>query len=330
VSGRAAPQPATHFGRLIGASAAMRGVYRLLEKVAASDLPVLITGESGTGKELVARELHDRGRRRDAPFVTVNCAAIAETLFESELFGHERGAFTGAIAQKRGRIEVADTGTLFLDEIGEVPVQTQVKLLRFLQEREFERVGGSGPIRVDVRIIAATNRDLPSAIRSGHFREDLFYRLNVIHVALPPLRERDGDVDLLARHCAAEVSAGLGQEKRLAPDALQALRAYSWPGNVRELQNVVERALVLAEGSEVHASDLPPEIRMDAVRSRADPIDQDLNLGRRLAALERDLLEQALDRAGGDLSRAAALLGVSRANLLQRLKRYGLTTKGGS
>jgi two-component system response regulator HydG len=310
------------FGRLIGDSPAMDRVYRLLAKVAQNDLPVLITGESGTGKELVARELHERGPRRQNPFVTVNCAAITETLFESELFGHERGAFTGATSQKRGRIEVADTGTLFFDEIGEIPPQTQVKLLRFLQEREFERVGGSKPIRVDVRIVAATNRDLSAAIRSGLFREDLFYRLHVIPVSLPPLRERGRDTELLARYFSREVSRSLGREKRLSEDVLRAVRAYRWPGNVRELQNAVERALVLAEADEVQLADLPAEIR--AALRTAEPPEEDLNLARRLQTLERELLTSALARGAGDLSEAARLLGISLEVLERKLADHGL------
>jgi transcriptional regulator with GAF, ATPase, and Fis domain len=320
-----AAQPSdARFGRFLGASPAMRRVYRLLEKVADNDLPVLITGESGTGKELFARELHDRSARRTAPFVTVNCAAIAETLFESELFGHERGAFTGAIAQKRGRIELADCGTLFLDEIGEIPAQTQVKLLRFLQEHEFERVGGSGPIHVDVRIVAATNRDLPAAIRMGQFREDLFYRLNVIPVALPPLRERDGDVDLLAAHFVSELSRTLARDKRLSEEALRALRAYPWPGNVRELENMIERALVLSDGDDVGVDDLPAEIRGTFAEPAPSPPEEDLNLARRLGALERELLVRALERSEGDLAQAATLLGVKRSALVEKLRRHGL------
>jgi DNA-binding NtrC family response regulator len=308
------------FGRLLGASGPMLRIYRLLAKVAANDLPVLITGESGTGKELVARELHDRGARRDGPFVTVNCAAITETLFESELFGHERGAFTGASAQKRGRIEAADSGTLFFDEIGEIPPQTQVKLLRFLQEREFERVGGNRALRVDVRIVAATNRDLAQAMRTGLFREDLFYRLNVIPVSLPPLRERGEDAALLAEHFAREVSVETGREKRLSAAALEAVRSYPWPGNVRELWNAVERAHVLADGEQIEVGDLPSEIRA-ASRSREL---EDLHLGRRLAALERELIARALARAGGDPARAAAWLGLDAGTLARKRGEHGL------
>jgi DNA-binding NtrC family response regulator len=323
------PRPEARYGRFVGASLAIRRVYQLLDKVARTDLPVLITGQSGTGKELVARELHDRGPRAAGPFVTVNCAAITETLFESELFGHERGSFTGAWNQKRGRIEVAAGGTLFFDEIGEIPQQTQVKLLRFLQEREFERVGGSGPIRVDVRIIAATNRDLPSAIRAGQFREDLFYRLNVVPVALPPLRERDGDIDLLAYHFADEVSRSLGRSKRLSAEALAVLRAHSWPGNVRELENAVERALVLAESDVVGVADLPAEILGGATGSATPPPEEDLDLRRRIAVLEKEILARALVRAGGDLGQAADLVGLKRAVLTRKLRQHGLLSDPG-
>jgi DNA-binding NtrC family response regulator len=321
-------RPTVRYGRFIGASPAIRRVYELLEKVARTDLPVLITGESGTGKELVARELHDRGPRARGPFVTVNCAAITETLFESELFGHERGSFTGAINQKRGRIEVADGGTLFFDEIGEIPQQTQVKLLRFLQEREFERVGGNGPIRVDVRIIAATNRDLPSAIRAGQFREDLFYRLNVVPVALPPLRERTGDIDLLAQHFADVVSRSLGRKKRLSEEALAVLRAHPWPGNVRELENAVERALVLSESDLVGALDLPAEI-LGSTGLVPPPREEDLNLTRRTAILEREILSRAMARTGGDLEKTASLVGLKRAALTRKLRQHGLLPEAG-
>ena len=311
-------------GRFIGRSQAMEKVFKLLGKIAQSELPVLITGESGTGKELFAQELHERSRRKDKPFVAVNCAAITETLFESELFGHERGAFTGAVAQKRGRFEVADGGTLFLDEIGEIPPQTQVKLLRVLQERHFERVGGNKRVSADVRVVAATNRDLPEAIKTGQFREDLFYRLNVIPVTLPPLRERDDDVEILAVWLLGEL-APQGRGLRFLPEALRALRAYTWPGNVRELRNAVERATVLADGEEIGLSQLPREVRAAGVAMAqplfADP--EDLDLARRLGALERELVDKAMDRARQDCDRAAELLGIPSAELDDKLRAWG-------
>jgi DNA-binding NtrC family response regulator len=321
-AGSAAFSGAT-FGRFIGRSAPMLRVYRLIEKIATSDLPVLITGESGTGKELLARELHDRGKRKEGPFVAVNCGAITETLFESELFGHERGAFTGAVAQKRGRIETADGGTLFLDEVGELPVSTQVKLLRVLQDHQFERVGSNKKITADVRVIAATNRELPAAIKSGQFREDLFYRLNVIHVALPPLRERGDDVLLLAEMFSAELAKAGEPPKHIGADSRAALRAYSWPGNVRELRNAIERATVLADTDEIVLAHLPAELRAAAVAIAqpllADP--EDLNLGRRLLALELELVEKALERAGGDEALAAEYLGIDAAALADKRAR---------
>src|SRR5512140_18988 len=247
---------------LVGSSEPMRRVLEQVRKVASTDATVLVTGESGTGKELVARAIHDAGPRRDGPFVTVSCAAIPEGLLESELFGHERGAFTGAIKRKLGRFELADGGTLFLDEVGEIPPSIQVKLLRVLQERTIERVGGEGSIGVDVRLVSATHRDLARMVAEGRFRQDLYYRLDVVPIRLPPLRDRAGDVEELARSFLARAAPRLGRKVTgFTPEAMELLRRHRWPGNVRELQNLVEQALVFADGPEVGAADLPEGVR---------------------------------------------------------------------
>src|SRR5512143_3329363 len=247
---------------LVGQSAAMRQVYEVVGKVADSPSTVLVTGESGTGKELVAQALHRGSSRRDKPLIKVNCAAIPKDLVESELFGYERGAFTGAVGSKPGRFELADGGTLFLDEIGEVPVEMQVKLLRALQESEFERVGGIKTMRVDVRLVAATNRDLKKLIANGSFREDLFYRLNVVPIRLPALRERATDIPELVAHFIAKYNQRLGKRvERVDDDAMQMLLGYGWPGNIRELENVLERSVLFAEGPVIHASSLPDSLR---------------------------------------------------------------------
>ncbi|MBW1974317.1 MAG: sigma 54-interacting transcriptional regulator [Deltaproteobacteria bacterium] len=251
------------FGNLIGKSAVMQKLYDTIEKIAPSKATVLITGESGTGKELIARAIHFNSPRRDKAFVSINCGAIPETLLESELFGHEKGAFTGAVQRRKGRFEIAHRGTVFLDEVSEMSPYLQVKLLRILQEMEFERVGGTDTIHVDVRVIAASNRDLKEEIKKGRFREDLYYRLNVVHVHVPPLRERKEDIPLLVRHFLDKYGTESGIENiRIARDALKCLMDYDWPGNVRELENVIERAVVLCSGSEITINDLPPEVRM--------------------------------------------------------------------
>ena len=249
------------FSNIIGKSAAMQRIYRLIEKVAPSRATVLITGESGTGKELIARAIHFNSPRAERPFISVNCGALPETLLESELFGHEKGAFSGAVSQRKGRFELAHEGTLFLDEISEMSSPLQVKLLRILQEMEFERVGGSQSLKVDVRVVAASNRDLHIEVAEGRFRSDLFYRLNVVHVPLPPLRERKDDIPLLVNHFLRKYAVG---ERlcnfRIEPEAMRLLLDYQWPGNVRELENVIERAIILSNGEEIMAKDLPPEV----------------------------------------------------------------------
>ncbi len=258
----ATPAPSgARFG-IIGSSQGIAELYAILERVADTPTTVLITGESGTGKELVARALHEHSSRKDKPFIKVNCAAIPKELIESELFGYERGAFTGAVASKPGRFELANGGTLFLDEIGEIPIEMQVKLLRALQESEFERVGGIKTIRVDVRLVAATNRDLKKLIAAGSFREDLFYRLNVVPIRLPALRERTGDIPLLAEHFLAKFNERLRKKvEGLDADATEVLVQYPWPGNIRELENVIERAVLFCDESKLHAKDLPPDVR---------------------------------------------------------------------
>ncbi|MBI3073533.1 MAG: sigma-54-dependent Fis family transcriptional regulator [Deltaproteobacteria bacterium] len=331
---------------LLGKSASMGLVRDLISRVAGSDATVLITGESGTGKELVARALHDASARAKGPLVAINCAAIPETLLESELFGHERGAFTGAVRRVRGRFEVAHKGTLFLDEIGEVPLMMQVKLLRAVQEKTFERVGGEQPISIDVRIIAATNRELARAVAEGKFREDLYYRLRVIEVALPPLRERREDIMLLANHFAESFARKFGRAvEGFEPAAAAALEAYAWPGNVRELLHAVERAVVMGADQVIRAPDLPAEVRMGTgLRGVGGPLARGVGaagLGagaatggggvRGVAEVERALeddmkarLIAALEEARGNKARAAEILGMKRSTYYFNLKKYGL------
>lgn len=252
------------FGNIIGKSSAMQRIYQLIEKVAPAKATVLITGESGTGKELIAKAIHFNSPRREQPFITVNCGAIPETLLESELFGHERGAFSGAVSQRKGRFELAHEGTLFLDEISEMSPPLQVKLLRVLQEMEFERVGGSQSLKVDVRVVAASNRNLKEEVAAGRFRSDLFFRLNVVHVLLPPLRARKDDILLLVDHFLKKYPPPGGRPLRMDSEAMRYLLDYPWPGNVRELENVIERAVILCNGEQILARDLPPEIREPA------------------------------------------------------------------
>jgi two-component system NtrC family response regulator len=319
-------------GELVGATEPMQRLFRLIERAAATDSTVLITGESGTGKELVARAIHYGGRRREGAFVAVNCAALAPTLLESELFGHEKGAFTGAIKTKIGRLEQAHGGTIFLDEIAEITPALQTKLLRALQERTFERVGGTDPITVDIRVIAATNRDLEQGIQAGSFREDLYYRLNVITIHAPPLRERLEDVPLLCAAFLAEKAEEHGvRPKALTPEALAALQGYSFPGNVRELENILERAMVLCDGDVITPADLPMMQR----RPRAN-LDQFLGqikggwveLQQVVHDLERQLIERAIaeygDRPNEEIAR---LLGTSRRVLELRLAEYGISKR---
>ena len=316
------------FGNLIGKSKKMRDIFDTIQKVAPSGATVLIEGESGTGKELVARSIHFNGPRREKPFVAVNCSALAENLLESELFGHEKGAFTGAVASKKGRFELADGGTLFLDEIGELSPNLQVKLLRVLQEKLFERVGGVRTISVDIRIIAATNKDLQQEMQDGRFREDLYYRLNVVHIVLPPLKERQEDIRLLVNHfikkyaserqSAAPVT-GVDQEvDRLFFD-------YNWPGNIRELENVIERVMILCPGEIIRVSDLPKGFKDNVYNTlHLDGIPADAKLYDTLALIEKALIERALKMSNNVQSHAAAMLGIGKSGLNQKIKKYNL------
>jgi DNA-binding NtrC family response regulator len=312
---------------LIGSGAGMRRVFETIQKVAETDLTVLIRGESGTGKELVAQALHNRSARRHRPFVAVNCAAISRELVESELFGHEKGAFTGADARRQGRFEAAEGGTVFLDEIGDMPPETQAKILRVLQERAFERVGGTRPIEVDVRVVAATHRNLEEEVKAGRFREDLYYRLKVVEVELPPLRERAEDVPALAQRFLEEVTDRVGREKkRIGEDALAALVRYPWPGNVRELRNAIEQAVVLAPRPVLEASDLRlpgPEGPPTAEAGNAGLAFSDAKK-RAVERFERAFLLQALRSHGGNISRAAESVGMVRQSLQQKIRELGL------
>jgi nitrogen regulation protein NR(I) len=324
---------------LVGQSPAMRQVYEVVGKVADSPSTVLVTGESGTGKELVAQALHRGSSRRDKPLIKVNCAAIPKDLVESELFGYEKGAFTGAVGSKPGRFELADGGTLFLDEIGEIPLEMQVKLLRALQESEFERVGGIKTIRVDVRLITATNRDLKALIAAGRFREDLFYRLNVVPIALPPLRDRKEDVPLLVQHFIEKYDRRLGKKvERVDEEAMQLLMRYPWPGNIRELENLVERSVLFADGPVISAAQLPDSLREKApgppvpiaavgpLGAIAAPSGASMKeiVRQAQAELERELITRALEETGGNVTRAAKRLQISRKSLQIKMKELGL------
>jgi two-component system response regulator AtoC len=323
--------------KIIGADKAMTEIYTILEKVADTPATVLITGESGTGKELIARALHENSSRASNAFIRVNCGAIPRDLMEAELFGHERGAFTGAVNTKPGRFELAHAGTLFLDEIGEIPVEMQVKLLRAIQEGEIDRVGGIKPITVDVRLIAASNRDLRKEIAAGRFREDLFYRLNVMPIHLPPLRERRTDIPLLAEHFLRIHAVRFRKPvTQLSPDALEALVNYAWPGNIRELENVVERCVLLSDGDTIRLRDLAPEVRAAAPGAAAGDDDDD---GDESAAgagglkeqvreatvrLEREMIVRALAQTGHNVTQTARLLKISRKSLQIKMKELGL------
>ncbi len=317
---RAAVIERHQFAGIIGNSAAMHELLDLAGRVAASDATVLITGESGTGKEVLAKGIHYTGGRSGGPFVAVNCAAIPENLIESELFGHVKGSFTGAVRDREGKFEQADGGTIFLDEIAELRTDLQAKILRALQERTVDRVGGR-PVSVDVRVIAATNRDLERAVKEGSFREDLFYRLSVVTLQMPPLRERREDIPLLAEHFLRKF--GRGAAASIEPDTLAALTAYGWPGNVRELENTMERALVLKRGESITTTDLPERI----TRGREGASDIILNLpeeGISLEELERTLIRMALEKQKGNQTRAAEYLGITRPTLIYRMEKYGL------
>jgi len=317
------------WGSIVGESKAMADVFSIMRRVADTPTTVLVTGESGTGKELIARGIHRASSRSAAPFVSINCAAVPENLLESELFGYEKGAFTGAVSLKQGKFEFADHGSLFLDEVGEMSLNLQVKLLRVLQEQEFQRVGGNKDIRVDVRIIAATNKDLKEEVEAGRFRSDLFFRLNVVSIQVPPLRERRSDIPVLVAHFLGKFEAKLGRHiEEVAPDVISALYSYSWPGNVRELENVIERAMVLCRGQKIVPEDLPPEIR--ETPEIEDGLDSLISWERSLAdtldAIEERMIRQALKKAGNVQAQAAKTLGVSRSNLQYKMKKYGLLT----
>jgi two-component system NtrC family response regulator len=309
------------FENIIGASEKIGEVLNMAGRVASSNASVLITGESGTGKELLAKGIHYNSSRAEGPFVAVNCAAIPENLIESELFGHMKGAFTGAIRDKEGKFELAGGGTLFLDEIGELRIDLQAKILRALQERQVDRVGGSHPISVDVRVIAATNKDIERAVKEGSIREDLFYRLSVIMLHMPPLRERRDDIPLLVRHFLKKFNAGT--DMRIDAEVLSAIKAYGWPGNVRELENVIEHASVLRRGDVIFLADLPDKLK----REKASVENIIFNLpdeGISLEELEKSLIIKALEKHKGNQTRAAEYLGITRPTLIYRMEKYGI------
>ncbi|MFH1943892.1 MAG: sigma-54 dependent transcriptional regulator [bacterium] len=315
-----------NYGEIVGESEKMKEIYHTIEKVAGSDTSVLIYGDSGTGKELVARAIHYNSPRKEAPFIRVNCGALAEGVLESELFGHERGAFTNALRQKKGRFELADRGTLFLDEIGDIPPATQVKLLRVLQEKEFERVGGEETIRVDVRVIAATHRDLHQEMDQSRFREDLYYRLHILPIHLPPLRDRKKDIPLLANHFLKRLSREMRKPDLIVTqDAMRLLMSYGWPGNVRELENVLERAVVLCETNQIDADGLAFMISETKGTKIAN---HSLDLDSAVGLIEKQLLEQALQTAGGVKAKAARLLGIKEATLYYKLQKHGIVKRG--
>jgi len=317
---------AYRFGSLIGKSPAMQHVFDVIRKVADTDLTVLVRGPSGTGKELVANALHYNGPRRTKPLVKVNCAAFSRELVESELFGHEKGAFTGAVAAREGKFEIADGGTLFLDEIGDMRPETQAKILRVLQEREFERVGGNRTLKVDVRILAATNQDLEAKVKAGSFREDLYYRLNVVSIVLPPLGERVEDLPLLIEHFLAAAAARLKREpKPLSPEAYRALCAHEWRGNVRELEHAIEQAVALGSGPEIAVADLPASVRGAPSDGAADPPGSFRDAKQRaIERFERQFIHEALARHHGNISKAAEDMGMYRQHLQLKLAEYGI------
>jgi DNA-binding NtrC family response regulator len=374
VANRSAPRPALYpasdpesRGRygLVGQSVEMHGIFSIIERVADTPSTVLITGESGTGKELVAKALHEQSGRKTAPFIKINCAAIPKTLMESELFGYEKGAFTGATSSKPGRFELADGGTLFLDEIGEIPVEMQVKLLRAIQESEFERVGGLKTIKVDVRLITATNRDLEQETQRGNFREDLYYRLNVVPLQIPPLRKRSGDIPLLVQHIIKKFNERLRKNiQGMSDDALAALESHGWPGNIRELENVLERTILFTKADRIERADLQlpmPEAvpvvsrttSSGAMAPIADPpskpgpdplappgADEDPGdqpgsgslkdiVRAETSRVERELIVKALDETGGNVTQAARLLKISRKSLQMKMKELGLRDREG-
>ena len=329
------------FGNIIGKSKEMKAIFRLIEKVADTRATVLITGESGTGKELIARAVHYNSSRAKKPFVAVNCSALADTLLESELFGHEKGAFTDAHASRKGRFEVSAEGTFFLDEIGEMSTNLQAKLLRVLQERQFERVGGNETIQVDVRVIAATNRDLKGEVAAGRFREDLYYRLNVVHIPVPPLRERLDDLPLLVAHFIDKYSRDRGGKPRLriAPEALRVVYAHNWPGNVRELENMIERSVILCSGDVIRPEDLPEDLRASGQAQGAPGtltpdlaglVGTGLGLNEAMEYIEKKMIQDALAQANQVQAHAAELLGIKKNVMQYKMKKYGLLAESGA
>jgi transcriptional regulator with PAS, ATPase and Fis domain len=306
------------FPEIIGQSKVMRGIFSQILKVAPTDATVLITGESGTGKELVAQSIYHHSLRKEGPFIKLNCVAIPEGLLESELFGHEKGSFTGATTQKRGKFELAHGGTILLDEIGDMPLTTQAKLLRVLQEKEFERVGGTKPIRVDIRIIASTNKNLMKLVQEGRFREDLFYRLNVFSLHLPPLRDRRDDVPSLAQSFVETAP----KSSEISSAALQTLMGFNWPGNVRELKNVIERAAVMAENGVIEPQHLPVQVSGGVVGQAMQEVPEQASLDDRLGEIEKRLIIDALMRADGVQVKAAQILGIKERSLWHRVKKY--------
>jgi len=309
------------YGKIVGQCDAIKEVALLIRQVAKTGATVLITGESGTGKEVAAVEIHKASNRADRPFIAVNCAALPEQLLESELFGHERGAFTGATTKKKGRFEIADKGTILLDEIGEMPISMQAKLLRVLQERCFERVGGTETIHVDVRVIATTNIDLATAISNGTFREDLYYRLNVMRISIPPLRSRKEDIPLLVNHFLEKFDPS--HSKKISSKAMKILTNYNWPGNIRELQNAIERALIVCQGTEIQPVHFPEEL-LSGLEETSTPIINLTEGGFSLEDLEKHLIIKALEKNNNNQTKVAKYLGISRPTLLYRLKKYGI------
>jgi len=319
----------TSRGKIVGVHASIRDVIQMIDRVARSSCTVLVTGESGTGKELAVAALHDASPRSQKPLVSVNCGAIAESLMESELFGHAKGAFTGAHAARAGWVARAEGGTLFLDEVGELSLAMQVKILRLLQQKEYSPVGESRTVRCDIRVVAATNRNLEQEVAAGRFREDLYYRLNVVHVHLPPLRERIGDIEVLARAFLQTYAERIGRDDLvgLSDDALGAIKTHDWPGNIRALENAIEHAVLLSEGPMIQFEDLPAKVRESSRRvaksSRPLP-ESGIDLRSAVESYENNLIRQALDRASGNKNRAAQLLGLNRTTLVEMIKRKGL------
>jgi len=318
---------------MVGKTPVISQLQEEIRRVAATNASVLITGENGTGKELVARAIHHWSPRREKPFVEINCAAIPEELIESELFGHEKGAFTGAVAQKKGKFDLADGGTIFLDEIGDMSLKTQAKVLRILQERTFERVGGTRTIEVDVRVVAATNKDLSEEIRAGNFREDLFYRLNVVPFTVPPLRERRDDIPLLVEHFLVVFAQREGQErKKMLPEAVELLKHYNWPGNVRELRNIIERLVIMTPGKVITPDQIPDSIGgaaagRDGQAHRPGSTQEINSLREAREEFEREFIVQKLEEHGWNISRTAEAIELERSNLYRKMKSYGIDAK---